>query len=737
MRLAAGHGDAVSVGKYGKQKAWGAALQLLGAARRRLLRRGSVAAWNSAASACQRCRQWRAAADALRDLERSALRGSLVTQNAGIAAATTWYEALGVLGLLGLRQFRPDAVSCNTALNACDQTWRQALGLLAAALTALTATVVTWNATISAGGKSEQWLQAVGVLDSAQSAALKADVISFNASMSACRWEAASGLFKELRGKALRPTAVTFGSTISACERSTSAQWPKAVHALCMAASCGVETGTIAYNACISALEQGQWEQVLCLFHRLMISGLQPSITTCNALITACASEEWRRALTTLLTLPSLKLRADIVTFNACIRACDEGGQWERALLLFSEAQRRRLQPSAVTYSSIITACAGRWRQVLLLLRAARDLSLADGAVCNAAVAACGAAACWEQGLSLLSLAGLQASSISFNAVISACAKAELWSQALRAFAALAAQPAARRWRRDAVAFNGAITACEKRLRWRFALGLKELQRGGGVRPTAVTFGAIVSACERSAKWQGAVHLLGAAEKELRPDAVAFNAAISAFEGLSRWRWCFDLGSRLPLTRAAPRAAAGAAFGSIVGAASAAAAWRAAAAALRAWRARSRAPPRAGWAWAPLEGWPAPAAVRELRLGSKARQLQLSALEACGEIMNPEPYGTSNVHLSLRPNLGNLVLVDADNEPGLVNVKLGPGIQVADGQGTPARTWTAPREGESRFARDEHGARAAGPPAILSEAGELQFLGASPWEVRAAGPGGS
>lgn len=114
-------------------------------------------------------------------------------------------------------------------------------------------------------------------------------------------------------------------------------------------------------KACISALEQGQWEQVLCLFHRLMISGLQPSITTCNALITACASEEWPRALTTLPTLPSLKLRADIVTFNACIRACDEGGQWERALLLFSEAQRRRLQPSAVTYSSIITACAGRW----------------------------------------------------------------------------------------------------------------------------------------------------------------------------------------------------------------------------------------------------------------------------------------------------------------------------------------------------------------------------------------
>ena len=52
-------------------------------------------------------------------------------------------------------------------------------------------------------------------------------------------------------------------------------------------------------------------------------------------------------------------LQPDVITWNAAISACEKGAQWERALELFEEMQRRGLQP--ITWSAVQRSGNERW----------------------------------------------------------------------------------------------------------------------------------------------------------------------------------------------------------------------------------------------------------------------------------------------------------------------------------------------------------------------------------------
>ena len=64
------------------------------------------------------------------------------------------------------------------------------------------------------------------------------------------------------------------------------------------------------------------------------------------------------------------KVAKDIITWNAVITACQKGGQWQAALLVFSEMGETKLAPDAITFGAAIAACqtGGQWEIALQIL---------------------------------------------------------------------------------------------------------------------------------------------------------------------------------------------------------------------------------------------------------------------------------------------------------------------------------------------------------------------------------
>lgn len=95
------------------------------------------------------------------------------------------------------------------------------------------ANLLCYNATISAAEKSARWRRAIDMLDIGVWSAIRLDVISFNAAMSACNsdgWKDALQVFKDLKARRLEVDVISFNSAISACEKSQ--RWRQALSLL-------------------------------------------------------------------------------------------------------------------------------------------------------------------------------------------------------------------------------------------------------------------------------------------------------------------------------------------------------------------------------------------------------------------------------------------------------------------------------------------------------------------------
>ncbi|OLP74631.1 hypothetical protein AK812_SmicGene45777, partial [Symbiodinium microadriaticum] len=94
----------------------------------------------------------------------------------------------------------------------------------------------------------------------------------------------------------------------------------------------------------------------------------------------ACAAAfAWAQALALL------RDEVQEVAYNSAITACDNGGEWERALLLLQELERRGLC-STTTFNATLSACASAsaWEAAALLFARAVRGHAADALTCNA-----------------------------------------------------------------------------------------------------------------------------------------------------------------------------------------------------------------------------------------------------------------------------------------------------------------------------------------------------------------
>merc|ERR1719379_2743863 len=89
------------------------------------------------------------------------------------------------------------------------------------------------------------------------------------------------------------------------------------------------------------------------------------------------------------------------------MNACDKAGRWEQALQLLDEMERKRIEPSAATYSAVISACrrGGQWERILDLwaeMKQQHRTQVTTAATYGAVIEACERARFWEHALRLL-----------------------------------------------------------------------------------------------------------------------------------------------------------------------------------------------------------------------------------------------------------------------------------------------------------------------------------------------
>ena len=140
---------------------------------------------------------------------------------------------------------------------------------------------------------------------------------------------------------------------------------------------------------------------------------------------------EWTQAVHLLETAEGCRLQPSVITFSAAISACAVGKKWQEAVFLLGKCAEQ-MPPDVVAYNASLNACekAGQWSAALALLSELCSNHHIDGSVpdvisYNSTISVCALAAKWELALSLLRhmpVQRLQPNMITYNSAFAAIA---------------------------------------------------------------------------------------------------------------------------------------------------------------------------------------------------------------------------------------------------------------------------------------------------------------------------
>lgn len=195
-----------------------------------------------AMSGCEKSSQWISALQVLQSLRRApGLRSNEVCYGSNISAVTReqqWKLSLSLLFEMALQGISFSRIGCNAALitrktavtdpTADSAPWLYALALASLMLSAkLKPNRVTYNASISACEKSGVWPMATAVLRGMALRGVSADILSFDAAISALNdadavasgWYMALGHVRQLERCSIIPITITLNAALSACRQ--------------------------------------------------------------------------------------------------------------------------------------------------------------------------------------------------------------------------------------------------------------------------------------------------------------------------------------------------------------------------------------------------------------------------------------------------------------------------------------------------------------------------------------
>ncbi|CAJ1344159.1 unnamed protein product [Effrenium voratum] len=278
-------GYSTGLSNCGAQLEWRHSLQLLQEAPR------DAVTWASAASACERSRQWPQALAACASAGGSLGAVDAVLQGAAAAAAGAGGVWAGALHLCN--GLRVNVICLTTAASAASRAsrWRAAL-----ALGAVCRGAAPRHAAMAARGG---WRSAGELLRSFGGLQLRREAIGFNACLTAVglvgHWPQTAALLAEMRGVAVVPTEASANTAAAAF--SQAGCWPRTVRML------QHMTPALAASEALAVCEQaGRWAETLALLRcgsavRLTTAALAQAARSCTV------ARRWRWSLVVLAGL--------------------------------------------------------------------------------------------------------------------------------------------------------------------------------------------------------------------------------------------------------------------------------------------------------------------------------------------------------------------------------------------------------------------------------------------------
>eukprot|EP00913_Durusdinium_trenchii_P027154 g25479.t1 len=228
-------------------------------------------------------------------------------------------------------------------------------------LEGLQATTTTYNTFISSCDEDGTWQNA---LHGVRGTGVECDIISCSLvgleMLGACLLKD-----REMQTVSLEADVISFNASISACGRNS--QWRRAMHLVHAARHGGGDSTVVTCNAAMSACEvSGFWQNALQLFQDLQEDD-QPDIISYCALISASICFKTARSGKCDMVLGHFPPRCVPLTHRKAL-------EWPMALHLLNQMRHSR-QGSLVATNAAISACekCGRWEHALALLK---DLDL-------------------------------------------------------------------------------------------------------------------------------------------------------------------------------------------------------------------------------------------------------------------------------------------------------------------------------------------------------------------------
>eukprot|EP00397_Hematodinium_sp_SG-2012_P015262 GEMP01015538.1.p1 GENE.GEMP01015538.1~~GEMP01015538.1.p1 ORF type:complete len:872 (+),score=281.44 GEMP01015538.1:86-2701(+) len=348
------------------------------------------------------------------------------------------------------------------------------------------------------------------------------------------------------------PSPRAVASTIAALGKAR--QWQHACTVIGLLPKDSVDI--VCYNALLTCLVRSDQPGYALRLFEAIPEALPRTAPTFGALISACAAVgHWERALHIVRhVMPT----PNVIAYTSAIRAlanAEGGARWDMALSLLDDMQAERVDPTAVTYGTVLDA-----------------LAKADSSACS-----------WERAVALLDKLGAHATVVHYGATLHACANAGKWRAALSLLgrmehimvrpnliahnSVLHALNIGGNWRhcvttlatmqeKDVISVNTAIMACVQAHQWQHALQL--LERYDTQYTDVVSYNGAIQACGRARQWARALYVFRylTTHSALTPTPQSFHAILGALATCGKWQLAVhifnhtDAGQTLPAIHA-------------------------------------------------------------------------------------------------------------------------------------------------------------------------------------------
>ncbi|CAK9008459.1 unnamed protein product [Durusdinium trenchii] len=285
----------------------------------------------------------------------------------------------------------------------------------------------------------------------------------------------------------------------------------------------------------------GAWQSVLLVLeeaHKIS----QLDVVLCNAGVRACArSQAWQVGLSLLESM--LQGRAipiaDCITVNSALSGCAAAADWQRTLQLLEELTTGRwgIEPNTITFNTALNACARseQWQEALCLLWILDGQGPGSDLVSfNTVMAACEGSGRWQTCVALLEAAqrrGLQGDLVSYNTILSSSARSA-WQWALLLAEGLLSQdrrgslPMA-----DVVTLGTAFVACGEGMQWQAAVSLLHRSQRMRLAPHGALL-SLLDCMKVAGRWQEALEI----QAQFKAwDGMTFSHVLAVLGTCGRW----------------------------------------------------------------------------------------------------------------------------------------------------------------------------------------------------------